>query len=118
MGNILLKISVEVSNRRLPPPSEWKYDLDLWQNPDPVAKVHDVKLWSDEHFSLMRPYYTMLADAGQKSITAFIIDQPWGPDHVYYRDPTLIKWTKKGMEAGHTIIRSLTDMSIYDELRY
>ena len=43
----------------------------------------------------MRPYYEMLAGAGQKSITAFIIDQPWGPDHVYYRDPSLIEWTRK-----------------------
>ena len=94
-GKHNLKIIVDVSNRLLPPPSEWKYDLDLWQNPDPVAKVHDVKLWSDEHYSLMKPYYTMLANAGQKSITAFIIDQPWGPDHVYYRDPTLIKWSRK-----------------------
>jgi len=90
-----LKILLNVVNHLLPPPAQWKYDLDLWQNPDPVAKVHDVKLWSDEHFSLMRPYYTMLANAGQKSITAFIIDQPWGPDHVYYRDPTLIKWSRK-----------------------
>jgi hypothetical protein len=94
-GKHLLKISMDIGSRILPPPSEWKYDLDLWQNPDPVAKVHDVKLWSDEHFSLMRPYYTMLAGAGQKSITAFIIDQPWGAEHVYYRDPTLIQWTKK-----------------------
>ena len=94
-GKHNLKISVEVSSRLLPPPSEWKFDLDLWQNPDPVAKVHDVKLWSDEHFSLMKPYYEMLAGAGQKSITAFIIDQPWGPDHVYYRDPTFVKWSRK-----------------------
>jgi hypothetical protein len=91
----IMKISLIISDHVLPPPAEWKYDLDLWQNPDPVAKVHDVKLWSDEHFSLMRPYYMMLANAGQKSITAFIIDQPWGPDHVYYRDPTLIKWSRK-----------------------
>jgi hypothetical protein len=94
-GNHSLKITVDVSNRLLPPPSEWKFDLDLWQNPDPVAKVHDVKLWSDEHYSLMKPYYTMLAGAGQKSITAFIIDQPWGADHVYYRDPTFVKWSRK-----------------------
>lgn len=43
----------------------------------------------------MRPYYTMLANAGQKSITALIIEQPWGTGHVYYKDPTLVKWTKK-----------------------
>jgi len=94
-GKNNLKITVDVSNRLLPPPSEWKFDLDLWQNPDPVAKVHDVKLWSKEHYKLMKPYYTMLAGAGQKSITAFIIDQPWGPDHVYYRDPTMVKWSRK-----------------------
>lgn len=94
-GKHPLRLSVDVSNRKLPPPAEWKFDLDLWQSPDPVAKVHDVKLWSDEHFSLMRPYFTMLANAGQKSITAIIIDQPWGSGHVYYKDPTLIKWTKR-----------------------
>jgi hypothetical protein len=90
-----LGISVNVSGHTLPPSSDWKFDLDLWQNPDPIAKVHGVKLWSDEHYRLMRPYYEMLAGAGQKSITAFIINQPWGPDHVYYRDPSLIEWTRK-----------------------
>ncbi|MBI5008670.1 MAG: DUF4091 domain-containing protein, partial [Bacteroidia bacterium] len=90
-----LRVSINVADHILPPPSDWKYDLDLWQNPDPVAKVHGVELWSDEHYNLMRPYYEMLADAGQKSITAFIIDQPWGPDHVYHRDPTFIKWSRK-----------------------
>jgi hypothetical protein len=94
-GNHELAISLTVSEHVLPPPSEWSYDLDLWQSPDPIDKVHDVKLWSDEHYRMMKPYYQMLADAGQKSITAMLIDQPWGSGHVYYRDPTLIKWTKK-----------------------
>ena len=91
----VLRISLDVADHILPPSSEWKFDLDLWQNPDPVAKVHGVKLWSDEHYRLMRPYYEMLAGAGQKSITAFIIDQPWGPDHVYHRDPTFVSWSRK-----------------------
>lgn len=90
-----LKISLNVLNHLLPSADQWKFDLDLWQSPDPIAKVHDVKLWSDEHFSLMRPYFTMLANAGQKSITAIVIEQPWGTGHVYYKDPSLITWTKK-----------------------
>jgi hypothetical protein len=90
-----LKIFLTVLNHILPPPEKWKYDLDLWQSPDPVAKIHDVKLWSDEHYNLMRPYFTMLANAGQKSITAIIIEQPWGSGHVYFKDPTLVTWTKK-----------------------
>jgi hypothetical protein len=90
-----LNITVEVIAHVLPPPSEWKYDFDLWQSAAAIAKVHDVPLWSDEHFDLMIPYFKLLAQAGQKPITANIIDQPWGKGHVYHDDPTLIYWTKK-----------------------
>jgi len=90
-----LSVEINVSEHILPPPAEWKYDLDLWQSPNPVAKVHGVALWSDEHFSLMKPYFSMLAAAGQKVISANIINQPWGPDHTYYEEPTFIKWVKR-----------------------
>lgn len=89
-----LKLNVKVLNRTLPPPSQWSFNLDFWQHPAAVARVHTVELWSDAHFELMRKYYTMLADAGQKNITASIVDEPWG--HQTYDDyPSLIKWTKK-----------------------
>jgi hypothetical protein len=53
-----------------------------------------VVLWSDAHFAAMKKYYTMLANAGQKTITASIVNEPWG--HQTYDDyPSLIKWTKK-----------------------
>jgi hypothetical protein len=90
-----MKISLTVLDHILPPPDRWKFDLDLWQSANAIAKVHDARLWSDEHFRLMRPYFRMLADAGQKTITANIIDQPWGKTHIYYEDPSLIKWIKK-----------------------
>lgn len=89
-----LPIKIRVLDKTLPPPSAWKYDLDLWQHPAAIARVHQVKLWSDEHFALMKPYYVMLANAGQKTITASIVNEPWG--HQTYDDyPSLIKWTKK-----------------------
>lgn len=89
-----MQISLNVLNRVLPSPEEWSFRLDYWQHPAAVARVHKVKLWSDEHFSLMRKYYTMLANAGQKIITAAIVDEPWG--HQTYDDyPSLIQWTKK-----------------------
>ncbi len=91
----VLKISLNVLNHLLPPPAMWKFDLDLWQSANSIAKVHDVKLWSDEHFNLMRSYFTMLAKAGQKTITANIISQPWGKTHIYYEDPPLITWIKR-----------------------
>ncbi len=89
-----LKISLRVTDQLLPPAAEWKFDLDLWQHPAAIARVHQVALWSKEHFEKMRPYYTMLAGAGQKCITASIINEPWG--HQTYDDfPSLIKWIKK-----------------------
>ena len=33
-------------------------------------RVHNVPLWSGQHYAHMKPYYTMLASAGQKNITA------------------------------------------------
>ena len=91
----VLKINLEVVEHVLPPPLEWKFDFDIWQYPAPIARMHNVPLWSEEHFKLMREYFTYLANAGQKVITANIIEQPWGLDHVHFDDPTLIKWIKK-----------------------
>lgn len=89
----LLPYSVKVMNKTLPPASEWSYHLDLWQHPAAVARVHHVPLWSKEHYAFMRPYYEMLAKAGQKCITTSIMNEPWG--HQTYDDfPSLIKWIK------------------------
>ena len=73
-----LNIELNVSNHQLPPPSQWSFYLDLWQNPYSVARYHHVPLWSKEHFAAMRSIYLPLADAGQKCITASIIHKPWG----------------------------------------
>ena len=72
-----LRLSVDVINRVLPTPHEWKFHLDLWQNPYAVARYYHVPLWSKEHFDLMRPIMKTLADAGQKVITCSIIRHPW-----------------------------------------
>lgn len=91
--NYRLPYSVKVINKTLPPASDWSYHLDLWQHPAAVARVHDVPLWSKEHYAFMRPYYEMLAKAGQKCITTSIMNEPWG--HQTYDDfPSLIKWIK------------------------
>lgn len=72
-----LPYEVEVTGRTLPEPAQWKFHLDLWQNPYAVARYYQVPLWSKEHFDAMRPLMKMLADAGQRSITASIMYKPW-----------------------------------------
>ena len=48
-----LHYTVKVIDRTLPSPDKWVFDLDLWQHPAAIARVHDVPLWSDKHFELM-----------------------------------------------------------------
>ena len=72
-----LPFTLQVGKRQLPDPADWAFHLDLWQNPYAVARFHDVPLWSEAHFELMRPLMTELAHAGQKVITTSVIQHPW-----------------------------------------
>ena len=72
-----LPLQVQVADRVLPEPREWRFHLDLWQNPYAVARIFDVPLWSKEHFDRMRPLMQLLAAAGQKVITCSVISHPW-----------------------------------------
>ncbi len=77
MGRQVLPVSITVLPRVLPEPSEWDFHLDIWQNPYSVARYEGVELWSDAHFEAMRPVMKILAEAGQKVVTATIMDRPW-----------------------------------------
>lgn len=72
-----LNVELTVADHVLPPARDWAFHLDLWQNPYSVARYENVPLWSDAHFEAMRPVMKMLADAGQKSVTATIMSRPW-----------------------------------------
>ena len=76
-GKLSLPLQLLVGNRVLPEPSEWRFHLDLWQNPYAAARYFDVPLWSQQHFDKMRPLMQMLAAAGQKVITCSVISRPW-----------------------------------------
>ena len=70
-------LNIRVVDRVLPPPSEWKYVLDLWQHPWAIARAANVKPFTPEYYKAARPVYETLATAGQKFITATIVDRPW-----------------------------------------
>ena len=92
-GKKQLNISVRVQNKTLPPPSEWKHLLDLWQNPWAVAWYNDVEPWSDEHKVLLRKHLKLYADAGGKYITTYAVHSPWA-DNSYMIEGGMIEWIK------------------------
>lgn len=87
------EIVLNVVDQVLPEPSEWLYHLDLWQHPSAVARVHNLEVWSDAHFEKMKPLMKMLADAGQKVITATLNKDPWN-NQCYDAYEDMIIWTK------------------------
>lgn len=89
-----LDLSLEVIDQLLPGPTQWSYHLDQWQHPSAVARVNGLPTWSDAHFNAMKPVMQLLANAGQKVITATINKDPW---NVQTYDPyaDMITWTKR-----------------------
>jgi hypothetical protein len=88
------RLSLEVSGLKLPAVSQWGFHLDLWQFPTAVVDSYNdahpgqgMEYWSDAHFSLLKQNYLLLANTGQKVITAHIKEGALG-------SPSMIRWVK------------------------
>ena len=81
--------------RFLPPPSQWHTFVDLWQHPWAVARYHCVKPFSELHYKLMGMYLKEVASLGQKTITATIVDKPWGQGNNYDLFHSMVEVTRR-----------------------
>lgn len=92
---VTVQLELEVLSRTLPPPSEWVFHLDLWQNPYAVPRMEGVEPWSEAHWEALVPLMKLLADAGQKVITTTITDAPWDGQTF---DPfgSMVEWRVNG----------------------
>ena len=89
----VLQIKITVQNKLLPKPHEWKYRLDLWQNPWAVADYYHLKPWGAEHKALLKKHLQLYADAGGKYITTYGVHSPWA-DNEYSIEGGMIGWIK------------------------
>ncbi|NPV46705.1 MAG: DUF4091 domain-containing protein [Armatimonadetes bacterium] len=83
--------TLEVLPAVLPPPAQWTYWLDLWQNPYALARYHGVEPWSPAHLAILEPHLRLLADAGQKCITTTVVYRPWGTQ-TYDPYDSMVEW--------------------------
>src|SRR6185369_15584159 len=60
---VILAVTIHVQPQTLPAPQNWKFRLDLWQNPWGVASYFQVEPWSEEHKLLLRKHLKLYADA-------------------------------------------------------
>jgi hypothetical protein len=90
---VTLQVKIAVQKQLLPNPHDWKFRLDLWQNPWVVAWYYQVKPWSAEHKALLKKHLKLYADAGGKYITTYSVHSPWS-DNSYMIEETMIDWIK------------------------
>lgn len=86
-------VQLLVVNHTLPPVQEWEFHLDLWQFPFQLPSLSagngkKTVPFSEEYFTLMKPFYQLLADAGQKVITTYI------KDGTFNKGQTMVKWSQ------------------------
>lgn len=92
-ATLTLNLELNVVNHKLPDVADWKFHLDLWQFPFQLttlcnANGENIVPFSNEYFTMMKPFYRMLADAGQKAITTYI------KDGAFNGGQTMVKWSK------------------------
>ena len=73
-----MTLHLNVLDRALPPPHEYEFHSDFWQQPYSVSRYYGVERWSREHMELLRPYMKLLARSGQKCVTTILFYEPWG----------------------------------------
>ncbi len=93
-GSATLRTQITVQAQTLPPPSDWKFRLDLWQNPWVIAWYYHVAPWSAEHKALLKEHLRLYAEAGGKYITTYAVHSPWS-DNSYMIEGSMIDWTKR-----------------------
>lgn len=90
----VLRIKIKVQDQLLPPPHEWHYRLDLWQNPWIIADYYHIKPWGEIFKKLLKKHLKLYADAGGTYITTYCVNSPWG-DNEYGIEKNMIKWIKQ-----------------------
>lgn len=88
-------VKLDVLPVSLPEPSGYHCYLNILVDPSSVARVKRLPLWGEEHWRQLERYLQNLAAHGQKTITAFIVDDPWAGD-TGFAVRNLIEWKCAG----------------------
>jgi hypothetical protein len=111
--SVKIPMEVEVLPASLPDPPQYSFYLNIWQDPNGVARAHNVKLWSEEHWRLLALYAGNLAQHGEKSIMTSIIYDPWNAQTGYIF-PTMVEWKYPGEWKIGEESKFTWDFTIFD----
>ena len=99
-AEVIFSVNLVVQAHRLPPPSDWQFELNVWQHPEWALKHYNdahpeapIERWSAGHYDLLEGPYRLLADTGQKWVTTTLKDGAHGA-------PGMVSWWR-AQEGGH-----------------
>ena len=99
-GDVVFTVNLTVMDLKLPAPSEWQFELNLWQHPEWVLRHYNtantgalIRRWSAGHYDLIEGPYRLLADTGQKWVTTTLKDGALGT-------PGMVSW-RRVRETGN-----------------
>lgn len=113
-SSVNLQVRIHVQSPLLPAPHDWKYRLDLWQNPWVIAWRNHLQPWSEEHKALLKKHLKLYADAGGKYITTYGVHSPWS-DNSYMIEGGMIEWVKKkngGWKFDYSIFDTYVELAM------
>ena len=77
------ELPLHVFDYTMPDTKDYRFHLDLWQHNANIARKHDVRLYSDEHFEVIENYVKTLGALGQKAVTVIASEIPWSGQNVH-----------------------------------
>lgn len=112
-GAVEFEVRLEVLPAVLSPAPEWKFYLNIWQDPAGVGRTHGVELWSEQHWKILEAYAQNFAAHGMNSIMTSIVEEPWHSQAgVTY--PSMVKWSYPGEFKPGEAGKFEWDFSIFD----
>ncbi|MCL4850773.1 MAG: DUF4091 domain-containing protein [Bryobacteraceae bacterium] len=107
------RLKLDVVPATLPDPADFRFFLNILFDPSSIARFQKLPLWGEEHWRRIERYIENLAAHGQKTITAFIVDDPWEGD-TGFAVRTIVGWRADGKLEPGKAMRLSFDFSNFD----
>jgi Domain of unknown function (DUF4091)/Family of unknown function (DUF6067) len=107
------RVALDVLPATLPDPAGYHCYLNILFDPSSIARFKKLPLWGEAHWQEIEHYIENLAAHGQKTITVFIVDDPW-ESITGFPVRNIVEWRSQGELNAGTADRLTFDFSQFD----